>query len=102
MLFKIDPSHHFIDHITGWSPSGELIMFESVTNPDGPTICVVSADTKEKSCPFLSIEKDVWIIPFWMPDDQIGVIFFDTSIPPSFRDLQFNRLEVFPPPHFGK
>jgi len=101
LLFKIDPSYHFIDHITGWSPSGELIMFESIRNPNGPTICIASANGEGVSCPFFSVEKDVWIIPFWMPDDQIGVIFFDTLPPsPDFRDLQFNHLEVLTPPQF--
>lgn len=102
LLFKIDPSYHFIDHITGWSPSGELIMFESIRNPNGPTVCIASANGKEISCPFLTAEKNIWTIPFWMPDDQIGVVFFDTSNPPDFRNLQFNRLEVLTPPHFGE
>jgi hypothetical protein len=91
-LFKIDPALSFIHDISGWSPSGEYIMYISKErNQEETNICISSAVTGESNCPHLTVDK--LTVPFWLSDSaNIGLLHFNSDGSEQFKNS--DRLDV--------
>lgn len=90
---RINQSERFIDNISGWSPSGDYIMFEAYEY-DKPrlNICLIAMQSWYISCPFLI--RDKLTVPFWMEtDDGIGLLKFEAIDKNRFGGIPIINIE---------